>query len=116
MARQYQFFRQHPGGLQLRYEDLQSRWSASVARIGARFYPNHVAALVDKAKACDVGNWSKDKLAKSNHVTAGKHSDDDRLRLQRALVQQPEVRRHLCAVCAVLEYDCALWCGGKQRR
>ncbi|EFN58165.1 expressed protein [Chlorella variabilis] len=116
MARQYQFFRLHPGGLQLRYEDLQSRWSAWVARIGARFYPRHVAALVDKAKACDVGNWSKDKLAKSNHVTAGKHSDDDRLRLQRALAQRREVRRHLCAVCAVLEYDCALWCGGKQRR
>jgi hypothetical protein len=110
MARQYRFFQRHNGAMQLRYEDLQSQWDAAVAQVAARFYPRLVRPLVAAARQCDTSSWSSEKLASSNHVTAGKHAEADRCRLQGLLAAKPEVRRHLCALCAALEYGCQRWC------
>jgi hypothetical protein len=116
MARQAQFFERHPGGIQLEYEELQTGWDDAVTRIASRFYPRYVAQLVKQAKSCDTSNWSKEKLESSNHVTTGKHSGEDKLRLQAALAQDAEVQGHLCAVCAAMRYGCEAWCRDGERR
>jgi hypothetical protein len=115
MARQFQFFQHLPGGMNMRYEELQGSWEAAVGRIARAFYPRHVAQLAREARPCDVGTWSAEKLAKSNHVTAGKHGDGDRERLQAVLAAEKDVATHLCAVCRAMQYACERWCDDDAR-
>lgn len=65
----------------------------------------HAAAILQRAQECNPLTWSPSAAAASNHVTAGKHSPADRQRLQAALLADPRIRAHLCALTQVLGYE-----------
>ena len=106
MARQYRLLAASPAAaaLQLPFEAVQADFNASVAAIAAAFYPAHAPRLLEVAQQCNPATWSAAQVQGSNHVTAGKHSPEDKRRLLSVLAGDAEVRGHLCAVAAAVGY------------
>ena len=104
MARQYRLLASSPGALQLPFEAMQGDFNGSVSAIAAAFYPAHAPRLMEVAQQCNPATWSAAQVQGSNHVTAGKHSPEDKRRLLAVLAGDAEVRAHLCAVAAAVGY------------
>jgi hypothetical protein len=105
MARQYLALQRHPAPLQLKYEAVMADFNATVARLGREYFPQAANAILADSQECDVSSWTSKQLSASSHVTASKHPAGSRQRLQGVLLAVPAIRRHLCDLCAALEYD-----------
>lgn len=67
--------------------------------------PQDVGKVLERAQECDPTTWTREQAAANNHVTAGKHTPEDRRRLQRVLEERREIRLHLCALAGALGYE-----------
>ena len=80
-------------------------FNATVSRLGRDYFPQAADAILEASQECDVSSWTSKQLSASSHVTASKHPAGSRQRLQGVLLRVPVIRRHLCDLCAALDYD-----------